>query len=133
MTLTFSYDRLSCSGDTPFLGMSMGTSFEGMEMVSLSLGDSALRDFVFDLSDFLLELGFDFRVRSIGMADGLLQFYRSSVFVSIWSEGSSGTACGCRYVLLTMLWATRRTSVVASLGLPSTAICRSLAAISRER
>lgn len=72
MTLTFSYDRLSCSGDTPFLGMTMGTSFEGMETVSLSLGDSALRDFVFDLSDFLLELSLDFGVGSVGMTDGLL-------------------------------------------------------------
>jgi hypothetical protein len=52
--------------------MTMGTSFEGMETVSLSLGDSALRDFVFDLSDFLLELSLDFGVGSVGMTDGLL-------------------------------------------------------------
>ena len=113
--------------------MTMGASLERMEMIGFSLGDSALRNLGFDLSDFLLEVGFDFRMRSIGMADGLLQFYISSVFVSMWSEGSSGMACRSRHVLLTMLWATRRTSVVASSGLPSTAICRSLAAISRER
>lgn len=52
--------------------MTMGTSFEGMETVSLSLGDSALRDFVFDLSNFLLELSLDFGVGGVGMTDGLL-------------------------------------------------------------
>lgn len=62
--------------------MTMGASLERMKMVGLGLGDSALRNLRFDLSDFLLELSFDFGVRGVGLTDGLLQFCRSSVCVS---------------------------------------------------
>jgi hypothetical protein len=62
--------------------MTMGANLERMQMVGLSLGDSALRNFGFDLSDFLLELSSDFGVRGVGLTDSLLQFCRLSVFVS---------------------------------------------------
>jgi hypothetical protein len=62
--------------------MTMGASLERMQMVGLSLGDSALRNFGFDLSDFLLELSFDFGVRSVGLTDSLLQSCKASVFIS---------------------------------------------------
>jgi hypothetical protein len=54
--------------------MTMGASLERMKMIGLSFGDSALRNLGFDLSDFLLELSFNFGVRSVGMTDSLLQF-----------------------------------------------------------
>jgi hypothetical protein len=53
--------------------MTMCASLERMDMVSLSLDDGALRNLRFDLSDFLLELGFDFGVRGVSMAYSLLQ------------------------------------------------------------
>jgi hypothetical protein len=54
--------------------MTMGASLERMKMIGLSFGDGGLRNLGFDLSDFLLELSFNFGVRSVGMADSLLQF-----------------------------------------------------------
>jgi hypothetical protein len=70
--------------------MTMGASLERMEMIGLGLGDSALRNLGFDLSDFLLELSFDFGVGSVGMADSLLQLCDLSMHASIPSSRPDG-------------------------------------------